>query len=306
VRGMRLGIVAVAAGAVLGVAAYEAPGALAGPAGQPTPAHSAAVGVAPAHHATAAPGGTSAHGGPAVHGGTAAGDVPATVHSGPATTPPTRPVTTATPSRTIPHGQGPAGSLMRTGGRGVALTFDDGPDPVQTPKILDLLAQYHVHATFCLVGTNVRAHPELVRRIVAEGHTVCNHSWNHDEQLGRKSPAAIEADLRRTNEAIHAAAPDARIEYMRAPGGNFTKPFVAVVTKLGMTSLYWSVDPRDWDHSGGESDSAHRARVIAAVTQQCRPGAIILSHDFGQPDTIAAYRQLLPWLTARYQLVPLA
>jgi peptidoglycan/xylan/chitin deacetylase (PgdA/CDA1 family) len=159
-----------------------------------------------------------------------------------------------------------------------------------------------VHATFCLVGRNVQAHPELVRRIVAEGHSVCNHSWTHDEQLGRKSPAVIEEDLERTNAAIHAAAPNARIRYMRAPGGNFTPAFVAVITKLGMKSLYWSVDPRDWDHSGAESDSAHKARVIGAIRGHARPGAIILSHDFGQPDTIAAYTQLLPWLTRNYQL----
>jgi broad specificity phosphatase PhoE len=72
-----------------------------------------------------------------------------------------------------------------------------------------------------------------------------------------------------------------------------------------MKSLYWSVDPRDWDHSGGESDPAHEARVIAAIRRQARPGAIILSHDFGQPDTIAAYTQLLPWLTAHYTLIRL-
>ncbi len=277
-RGMRVGIVVVVAGAVLGAAAYEAPGALAGSARGPAPAHSAAPGTPPAQ------------------------EVPAAVLIKP---PHPSSKAPAAPLRTVSYGRGPVGSKMTTGGRSVALTFDDGPDPVQTPRILDLLAKYHVHATFCLVGRNVQAHPELVRRIVAEGHTVCNHSWKHDEQLGKKSTATIEADLRRTDDAIHAAAPDADILYMRAPGGNFTKPFVAVATKLGMKSLYWSVDPRDWDHSGGESDTAHKARVIAAIHRQTRPGAIILSHDFGQPDTIAAYTQLLPWLTANYSLVRL-
>jgi peptidoglycan/xylan/chitin deacetylase (PgdA/CDA1 family) len=282
-RGMRVGVVVVVAGAVLGAAAYAAPGALAGAAvaRKPAPAHSAAIGVAPVREAPAA---------------IATKPAPRVTSEAPPST---------APVQTVSYGRGPAGSKMVTGGRGVALTFDDGPDPVQTPRILDLLAKYHVHATFCLVGRNVQAHPELVRRIVAEGHTVCNHSWKHDEQLGKKSPAAIEADLRRTDEAIHAAAPDAKIRYMRAPGGNFTKPFVAVATRLGMKSLYWSVDPRDWDHSGNESDPAHKARVIAAIRKQTRPGAIILSHDFGQPDTIAAYTQLLPWLTANYTLIKL-
>jgi peptidoglycan/xylan/chitin deacetylase (PgdA/CDA1 family) len=200
---------------------------------------------------------------------------------------------------------GPANSIIRTPGNAVALTFDDGPDPVQTPKILDLLAKYHVTATFCLIGVNVRAHPELVRRIVAGGHTICNHTWKHSETLGKQSPAAIRADLQRTNNAIHAAAPTAKIKYVRAAGGNFTPAFVTVAADMGMTSVYWQVDPRDWVHPAGESSAAHRARVVATVQKSVRKGSIVLSHDYGQPDTIAAYRTLIPWLKSRYQLVAL-
>jgi peptidoglycan/xylan/chitin deacetylase (PgdA/CDA1 family) len=200
---------------------------------------------------------------------------------------------------------GPANSIIRTRGSAVALTFDDGPDPVQTPKILDLLAKYHVKATFCLIGVNVRAHPELVRRIVAGGHTICNHTWQHSATLGKRSPSAIRADLQRTNDAIHAAAPTAKIKYVRAADGNFTPAFVTVAADMGMTSVYWQVDPRDWAHPAGESSAAHRARVIAAVQKLVRKGSIVLSHDYGQPDTIAAYRTLIPWLKSRYQLVAL-
>jgi peptidoglycan/xylan/chitin deacetylase (PgdA/CDA1 family) len=194
---------------------------------------------------------------------------------------------------------------MRTGRAGVALTFDDGPDPVQTPRMLDLLKREHVKATFCLVGRNVRAYPELVRRIAAEGHTLCNHTWEHSLTLGKKKPAVIRADLLRTNDAIRRAVPGARIKYMRAPGGNFTPAFVAAATELGMTSIYWQVDPRDWEHRGGESDAAHEAKIVRAVKQRVGRGAIVLSHDYGQPDTIAAYRTLIPWLRTRYQLIAL-
>ena len=203
------------------------------------------------------------------------------------------------------HLAGPAGSATRTGGAGVALTFDDGPDPVQTPRMLNLLARYHVKATFCVVGKNVEAHPELVRRIVADGHTLCNHSWRHSLTLGRQSSATIRADLQRTNEAIRHVVPDAKIAYLRAPGGNFTPRFVQVATAMGMTSIYWEVDPRDWDHPKDESSSVHRARIIAAVEKHAHKGSIVLSHDFGQPDTIAAYRILIPWLKTRYHLVAL-
>jgi peptidoglycan/xylan/chitin deacetylase (PgdA/CDA1 family) len=200
---------------------------------------------------------------------------------------------------------GPGGSRMTTGGKGVALTFDDGPDPAQTPKILKLLAQNHTHATFCLVGENVQRHPEMVRKIVAGGHTLCNHTWNHDLKLGKKTAAQIKADMARTNAAIRKAVPNAQIKYFRAPGGNFTPGVVAVAKQLGMTSLYWRVDPRDWDHPKGETDAQHRARVIARVKKNTHAGSIVLSHDYAQPDTIDAYRTLLPWLRKRYQLVGL-
>ncbi|MEV0896302.1 polysaccharide deacetylase family protein [Actinoplanes sp. NPDC049802] len=207
---------------------------------------------------------------------------------------------------TKPKGRtGPAGSIMTTGGKGVALTFDDGPDPDYTPKLLRLLAKQQVKATFCLVGTQARRHPDLVKAIVKGGHSLCNHSWNHDLKLGKKSHAAIRADLERTNAAIRAAVPGAKIRYMRAPGGNFTPAMVRVSTSLGMRSIYWKVDPRDWEHHKGESHDAHRKRVIRIVQRQTRAGAIVLSHDYAQPDTIDAYRVLLPWLHKRFKLVPL-
>ncbi|MFI5890811.1 polysaccharide deacetylase family protein [Actinoplanes sp. NPDC051513] len=202
-------------------------------------------------------------------------------------------------------GAGPGGSKMTTGTKAVALTFDDGPDPAQTPKILKLLAQNHVHATFCLVGRNVQKHPELVRQIVAGGHTLCNHTWSHDLKLGKKPAAKIKADLARTSAAIHKAAPKAKIKYFRAPGGNFTPGVVSIAKSMGMGSLYWKVDPRDWDHPKGETPAQHRAKIIWRVEHNTHAGAIVLSHDYAQPDTITAYRTLLPWLKKRYSLIGL-
>ncbi|WP_127499582.1 polysaccharide deacetylase family protein [Actinoplanes solisilvae] len=204
-----------------------------------------------------------------------------------------------------PRFAGPAGSHMLTGTKGVALTFDDGPDPAETPKMLKLLAQHHVKATFCLVGDNVRRHPALVRQIVAQGHTLCNHTWDHSLKLGKDPEAKIRADLSRTNAAIRKAVPGAKIKYFRAPGGNFTPRLVKTAKDLGMISIYWKVDPRDWEHKKGESSAAHQAKVIRQIEKHCRPGAIVLSHDYAQPDTIAAYRKLIPWLKKRYTLVAL-
>ncbi|WP_433297560.1 polysaccharide deacetylase family protein [Actinoplanes sp. CA-030573] len=206
------------------------------------------------------------------------------------------------PSERRIEGAGPGNSLRTTGSATVALTFDDGPDAVQTPRILALLAKYQVKATFCLVGQQAQKHPEIVRDIVAAGHTLCNHTWNHSLTIGKDKPEDIQADLERTNAAIRAAVPDAQIPFFRAPGGNFTDRLVGVAATAGMTSLYWQVDPADWDHKPGETDAAHTDRVIAEVKKHARPGSIILSHDFNQPDTIAAYENLLPWLKENFTL----
>src|SRR4051794_6152406 len=215
---------------------------------------------------------------------------------------PSAPAAPPEPVIAVPPGSGPAQSLRVTGSSAVALTFDDGPDPDQTPKILALLDKYQVKATFCLIGKNVRKHPEIVRQIVAAGHTLCNHTWDHSLTIGKDSPAQIRADLEETNAAIRSAVPDAQIPFFRAPGGNFTDRLVQVAYGEQMTSLYWQVDPADWDHSGDADDATHTERVIASVQKFVKPGSIILSHDFNQPDTITAYEALLPWLTENFEI----
>lgn len=197
------------------------------------------------------------------------------------------------------------GALRRTGSDAVALTFDDGPDPVNTPLILDLLKQQGVKATFCLVGFRARDNPDLVRRIVADGHTLCNHSWQHLIDLAKRPPGQIREDLEHTNQAIRAAVPDARIPYFRAPGGNFTKDLVRTAKQMGMQSIYWQVDPRDWEHKKEETASTHVDRLVHDLKRDTKPGAIVLSHDNKQPTTIEAYKILLPWMKQNFQLVAL-
>jgi peptidoglycan/xylan/chitin deacetylase (PgdA/CDA1 family) len=214
----------------------------------------------------------------------------------PASTSPSR----ATGGSTAPV-LGPAGSRRLTGSSAVALTFDDGPDPVQTPRLLALLATHRVHATFCLVGQQVKTHPDIVRQIAEAGHTLCNHSWDHSFALGAKSPRDIRADLEATSAAIREAVPDADIPYFRAPGGFFTDRLVATAGDYGMISIYWEVDPRDWERAGQETDEEHVDRIVETVRSQLRPGAIVLSHDFNQPGTIAAYERLLPYIAGSFR-----
>ena len=213
---------------------------------------------------------------------------------------------TSQSSAPAPKGKGLPLSTTTTADSSVALTFDDGPG-AQTPQLLALLDKYHVQATFCLVGVAVRAHPDLVRQIVAAGHTICNHSWKHDEHLGDKSPAAIRADLQATNDEIHKVVPDVPIKYFRHPAGNFTVAAVEVCQSMGMTPLGWSVDPRDWDIQHIKPGPALTSHIENTIRSTVRPGSIVLSHDAGgdRSSTIAAYTVLIPELKNTFTIKPM-
>jgi peptidoglycan/xylan/chitin deacetylase (PgdA/CDA1 family) len=208
-----------------------------------------------------------------------------------------------------PQAAPPAGPNMvvrTTGSNDVALTFDDGPGP-NTPQILALLREQGIKATFCVIGVNVQANPGLVQAIVREGHTLCNHSWNHDAALGTRSVETIRSDMQRTNDAIHRAVPGVPIKYFRHPAGNFTPNSIAVAKELGMASLGWNVDPKDWDTKSYPVGPTLTDHVVSAVQAMVAPGAIVLSHDGGgdRSSTVAAYRTLLPSLRDRFHLVAL-
>jgi peptidoglycan/xylan/chitin deacetylase (PgdA/CDA1 family) len=196
-----------------------------------------------------------------------------------------------------PDPAGPFGSRRTTGTPEVALTFDDGPDPSYTPQVLAVLRRYHVHATFCLIGRSAAMFPDLVRQIHRDGHTLCNHSWDHDLRLGSRSSAYIRSNLQRTSDAIHRAAPGSSVSYYRQPGGNWTRAVVDVAAALGMSSLHWQVDPQDWRRPGAGA-------ISTMVISRARPGAIVLLHDGGgvRRGTVTALRSILPDLTRRFRL----
>ena len=176
----------------------------------------------------------------------------------------------------------------------IALTFDDGPDPRWTPIVLDLLRRYRAPATFCLVGVHVRDHPELVRRIVAEGHTLCNHTWSHAMRLHVRPRSVVRQQLDTTQRAITTASGGVKPRYFRVPGGSWGPVVAEEAGRLGMTLLGWSVDPADW---GKLTPKQISDRVLA----RAGPGAIVLLHD-GYGDraaSVAALRVILPALLER-------
>ena len=180
-------------------------------------------------------------------------------------------------------------------GRFVALTFDDGPDPAYTPRILDVLARHGVVATFCMVGTQVRRHPELVREVVARGMRLCDHTVSHDEDLNSRSEQRMTAEIEGCWSDLQVAADaDVPVAFFRAPAGRWSGPMRAIAAREGMKALSWSVDSRDWTTPGA-------AQIVTTVQHDTQPGAVILFHDGGgnRSQTVEALDTLLPWLTAQ-------
>ncbi|MFC5661915.1 polysaccharide deacetylase family protein [Kitasatospora misakiensis] len=203
----------------------------------------------------------------------------------PAPLPPSSP-TTGVPTSVV--------SSTASGGRTVALTFDDGPGPA-TGQVLDLLAQYGVKATFCLVGKQAAANPATVKRILAAGHRLCDHSVDHPQPFAAlPHDRAVHEIADAERMIVQAGGPGTRVDWFRAPGGGFTPDNQRIAADLGLRPLGWSVDPRDWSRPG-------TAAIVAAVQSQLKPGGVVLLHDGGgdRGQTVAALRQLLPWLTAQ-------
>jgi peptidoglycan/xylan/chitin deacetylase (PgdA/CDA1 family) len=176
---------------------------------------------------------------------------------------------------------------------------------VNTPELLDLLKAQGVKATFCLVGHRVRDNQALVRRIAAEGHTLCNHSWQHLQDLGKRKDTYLARDLEATNEQIHKAVPGAEIAYFRAPYGNVSKRLDRFAYQQSMTSLGWNVDDECSSTAVYGTGDRMVRHMISTVKRETRPGSVILAHDNLKPFTITAYETLIPWLKAHFTLIPL-
>lgn len=175
----------------------------------------------------------------------------------------------------------------------VALTFDDGPSPVYTRQVLAILKENQIHATFCVVGRQVKLCPDLVRQIVAEGHKIANHSMNHDESLAKKAGKKIKTEVLAENELILSCAPEAKIEYFRAPAGNWNMKLRKLSASWGMKALGWSIDTKDWQHPGADA-------IVNHVTKYIHSRGVVLMHDGGgdRSESVAALKRIIPLLKA--------
>ncbi|WP_369187911.1 polysaccharide deacetylase family protein [Streptomyces sp. R08] len=177
------------------------------------------------------------------------------------------------------------------GAHGVNITIDDGPDPTWTPQVLQVLKEYGVKATFCMIGPEAEAHPDLVKAVVAAGHRLCDHTVSHDTTMDKKSEAYQSQEILDAARMITKASGGVRPQYYRAPGGAFTPYSRHLAASQGMRPLGWNVDSKDFELPGTDA-------IIATVKSELPNGPTVLFHDAGgdRSQTVAALREILPWL----------
>jgi peptidoglycan/xylan/chitin deacetylase (PgdA/CDA1 family) len=203
----------------------------------------------------------------------------------------TSPTTTTTTTTTTP----PAPTTTTTPPTGrpvVYLTFDDGPGSEYTPAITDVLARYNVRATFFILGSNARAYPALTAQIVQRGHTIGNHTDTHPD-LTTLTATQI-ADQLNTAEDSIAAAAGVRPNCMRPPYGYLNTTASNTIASLGLSTILWTHDTRDWD------TSVTSVQAIVNTLNTVSDGSIVLMHDWA-PNTLVAVDQWLAANASRFE-----
>lgn len=183
------------------------------------------------------------------------------------------------------------GATQGADSKKIALTFDDGPHPYYTEQLLEGLKERNVKVTFFITGQNVKAYPEIVKEIYAEGHLIGNHTYSHI-QLTSKNEESFKQEIVRTNEAIKEVTGQDTI-YVRPPYGSWNKEFEK---ELNMFPVLWTVDPLDWC-------SSDASRIVRSVCSKAKENDIILMHD-QYKTTVTAALKIVDELTQKgYEFV---
>lgn len=171
----------------------------------------------------------------------------------------------------------------------IALTFDDGPHPRNTPKILEVLEKYGVKATFFVIGVNVKNYPETLSKIEQCGHEIGNHTYSH-KVLKSKSKEDISEELLKTEKEISKSV-DYTTSLVRPPCGLYDEKLVELALENDYKIILWNVDTKDWNHESCDT-------ITSKVTKEVKGGDIILFHDYisGVNNTPAALEKIIPLL----------
>lgn len=169
----------------------------------------------------------------------------------------------------------------------IALTFDDGPNPEFTPKVLELLKKYNAKATFFCIGKQVEKHPEILKQIIAEGHIIGNHSYVHSNNYGFLSTRKVISDLEKNQQLIENIT-NLKVQFFRPPFG-VTNPNIAkAVAKLDLKTFGWSV--RSYDTVAKNPET-----VFKRISSKLQKGDVVLLHDTSE-QSVAILEQLLKFM----------
>ena len=174
----------------------------------------------------------------------------------------------------------------------VALTFDDGPDPAWTPQVLEILKAEGVHGTFCMVGYLVERHPELAKEVLAQGHTLCNHTQNHNPTLDTAPKEKVVSEVNGGADTLKEVT-GVEPAFYRPPAGRLSPTVIGVVHDRGQRVLHWALDTSDYLKPDASV-------LIERVKTLVVPGAVVLMHDGGgdRTQTVAALRGMIQALRA--------
>ena len=176
----------------------------------------------------------------------------------------------------------------------IALSFDDGPSPEMTPKLLRVLRDKKVKATFFLVGELAARHPDLIKQIAEEGHAIAGHGFIHSDFRKMSPKKAFDFHIKRTDEILekYGGSP---IGYFRPPFGLMTDRHIKYFGERDVKTVFWSIDSLDW-HKQHQS----KAQVVTRVLAQAHPGALVLLHSGKKRGhTLAALPEIITKLKAR-------
>ena len=157
--------------------------------------------------------------------------------------------------------------------KNIALTFDDGPYGTSTEKILDILKQENIHATFFVIGKNVEKYPDIAKRIVAEGNLIENHSYDHFQDLPDVSTTTFENNIQDAETAIFETT-GLKPKLFRPPYGNISAQMYGRLNNEGYKTVMWNVDAADWDYKNSPTKF-----VEMTIVNDARPNGIIVLHD---------------------------
>ena len=174
----------------------------------------------------------------------------------------------------------------------IYLTFDAGYENGSTAKILDTLAQYNVPAAFFLVGNYLKTHPDLVRRMVDEGHIVGNHTMTHPDMSKISDSAAFEKELQDLEDLYFSVTEQKMPKFYRPPQGTFSEENLKMAKKLGYKTVFWSLAYVDWNNDAQPDPAASVEKLLSRTHN----GMIVLLHSTSQTNA-----QILPTLLENWQ-----